>query len=528
MTQSHESWPHRWVVIALGIVALGILATLALVTAAGTLDDEPPPTPSPAPTPSPRPTPTPAPATPTPRPDAPETAYQLVYREFGATEDVIWRVLPADPTQRVELARIPHREGFGIKPSLSPDGTKLAYLSLPETARSAQSSEAEAFVMDLETKETEKVAEDVDLTFAPLWSPDGKLLYMRQLTGPQFLAADVIIVRAAVPPVGESTPPPTPTLEPPLTPVPTRPAVEEALRDSIGRVLSFIPVGFAQDEESLLFVQIRGGTQQGSLLGSLKPATTEALEEAWDDYIELLEAIAAENASPTPTATPTPAPTATPTAIPTVTPTVTPTPTPDPAASPTPNPAGRQAASPTPAPTPFRDTDFIVEMSDQITFDYDLSASLDKLSFLAQEFTDEGVIANRAHWVDVPGKSVHTVGTEQLPAGYHLRPLWHPDGVRVTLGVLPFDGTLGRVAVMQPDGSSAGYLASAGSGFDEPRSWAPDGSWLAVSHSEGSSLANRGNVSLALVARTGLRVTVIEGADNATQDSVLGWLSVEE
>ncbi|MCH8201015.1 MAG: hypothetical protein IIB85_03745, partial [Chloroflexi bacterium] len=51
MTQSQESWPHRWAVIALGVVAAGILATLALVTAAGTIGDEPRPTPSPAPTP---------------------------------------------------------------------------------------------------------------------------------------------------------------------------------------------------------------------------------------------------------------------------------------------------------------------------------------------------------------------------------------------------------------------------------------------------------------------------------------------
>ncbi len=489
MTQSHEPWPHRWVAIALGVIAAGVVATIALVAAAGTLSDEPTPTPSPSPTPTPSPTPGPTPATPTPEPETPETAYQLVYREFGATEDVIWRALPADPEQRVELARIPHREGFGIKPSLSPDGTKLAYLSLPETARSAQSSEAEAFVLDLATQETAKVAEDVDLTFAPLWSPDGNWLYMRQLVGPEFLAANVIVARAAVPPVGQ------------VTPRPTRPPFEEAFRESIGRVLNFIPVGFDRDEESMLFVEIRGGTRQGSLLGSFKPATTEALEEAWDEYVKLLEEIAEqESESPTPTPTPTP--------------------TPDPAATPTP--------SPTPFPTPFWETKLVVEMSDQSTFDYDLSPGLDRLLYLAQEFTDEGVIANRAYWADVPGRNVQAVGTEGLPAGYHLRPLWHPDGERVTLGILPFDGGPSRVAVMQPDGSSAGFLAHDVSGFDEPRSWAPDGTWLAVSHSEGDSLANRGGVSLVLVAHTGLRVTVIEGADNATEDSVLGWLEVAE
>jgi hypothetical protein len=179
-------------------------------------------------------------------------------------------------------------------------------------------------------------------------------------------------------------------------------------------------------------------------------------------------------------------------------------------------------------PTPSGDTSFLVNLSDQITFDHDLSAHLDKLLFLAQEFTDEGVIANRAHWVDISGRSVQAVGTEQLVAGYHLRPLWHPDGESVTLGVLPFDGALGQLIVMSRDGTVLDELALGASGFDEPRSWAPDGSWLAVAHSEGDSLANRGGISLALVGRTGLRVTVIEGADNATVDSVLGWLKVEE
>ena len=94
--------------------------------------------------------------------------------------------------------------------------------------------------------------------------------------------------------------------------------------------------------------------------------------------------------------------------------------------------------------------------------------------------------------------------------------------------MLPFDGALGQLILMSRDGADVRHLALSTSGFDEPRSWAPDGSWLAVSHSEGDSLANRGSISLALVSPTGLRVTVSEGADNATTDSVLGWLKVEE
>jgi len=188
-----------------GVILLAVLAILVLVivTSGGA---EPEATPTPSPTATPSPTPTPEDETPSPTPAPPETAYQIVYREFGQTEDVIWRAAPADPAQRAEIARIPHREGFGIKPSLSPDGKMLAYLSLPEYALSAQSSQAEAFILDLKTQDTVKVAEGIDLTFAPLWSPDGKQLYLRRLAGPEFLAANVIIVRVTVPPLGENTP----------------------------------------------------------------------------------------------------------------------------------------------------------------------------------------------------------------------------------------------------------------------------------------------------------------------------------
>ncbi|MEX0682885.1 MAG: hypothetical protein WD904_00240 [Dehalococcoidia bacterium] len=483
MTQEDPQTNWRWIAAIGGAFTVTLVATLLVVLALDGGDDS-----GATATPSATPTPvqTPAGQTPSPAPSPPETAFRLVYREFGQTEDIIWRVPPADPTQREELARIPHREGFGIKPSLSPDGKLLAYLSLPEYALSAQSSQADAFVMDLETDDKVLVAQNVDMTFAPLWSPDGKLLYMRQLAGPEFLAADVLITRVIVPPLGKSTPTPTATPRPSETQDPTPEPTTVLIRDSIAHVLSFAPVGFSADKASIFFVQLEGGTQQGSLLGMIKPATSESVAAAWKVYLESLRAAdAANNTVPPP------------------------------------------AEVVTPAPTPAPESRLVVQMSEQLAFDYALSPDGQKFSYLVQEFAPSGDILNRAYVADIVAATAAPVGIDLLPAGHHLRPIWFPDG-RLTFGILPGIGSVGTIVVVNPDGTGPVFLASPLSGFDEPRKWSPDGQWLAVSHSEGDSLTNRHDVRLDVIGLTGFRATVITGADNATEDSVLGWVTVDE
>jgi hypothetical protein len=178
----------------------------------------------------------------TPSPPPPDTAFRLVYREAGATEDIIWRAHPADPLQRDELARIPHREGFPVVAALSPDARLIAYLSLPDSAQSASSSQAEAFVYDLARKETTKIAEGIDYEFRPVWSPDGQLLYMRRYAGFDILSADVSLVYRRIvrlPAPDEPTPPPTPqptpspTLPPDYVPTPT-PVPEDPIKVMFG------------------------------------------------------------------------------------------------------------------------------------------------------------------------------------------------------------------------------------------------------------------------------------------------------
>jgi hypothetical protein len=108
-----------------------------------------------------------------------------------------------------------------------------------------------------------------------------------------------------------------------------------------------------------------------------------------------------------------------------------------------------------------------------------------------------------------------------------LRPAWYPDGEQLTVGLLPTDGGPGQLALVKLDRSEILLLSQPPAGFDQPRSWSPDGKWLTVLHSSGSSLANPGAGRLDLISVSGHRFTVIEGADNASEDSVVGWLKME-
>ncbi len=136
-------------------------------------------TPSPTAAPS---TPTailPGTATATPLPSPELTPYRFLYSEFGTEEDIIWRINPADPSDRVEVAKVPHKSGSAVVAALSPDGKKIAYNAMPEAGIDS-SRDAETHILDLKSKETTLVAEGVDLQTVPHWSPDGGLLFLRR------------------------------------------------------------------------------------------------------------------------------------------------------------------------------------------------------------------------------------------------------------------------------------------------------------------------------------------------------------
>jgi len=438
------------------------------------------------PTTTPAVTLTPPPDTSSPTPVPPSTSYRLVYREYGEKEDTIWWALPWDPPEREKLAGIPHREGYGVVASISPDGRMLAYLSLPDSAASDTSSQAEAYVLDLKTKSTRLITGGVDYTFRPFWSPDGQLLFMRRLAGPEILSADVSIIYTKVdrePLEGELTPTPTPSptpVPPDQTPAPS-PAPEDPIKTIMkakySQVQSFIPIGWADDKRSLFFVQVNGGLEWVPLAGEYAPATAESIAK---------EA----------------------------------TPTPDPAATPPPPPDPN--APPTPTPTP--NSKFVVQLTDQTAADYGLSPDLHKVAFSASGLVD-GDFVNQAFIADLIAATVTPIQTDGLPAGDRLRPVWYPDSSRITVGVTPFDGHPGgAVLVPLPKGQPV-FLAEAPSGFDVPLGWAPDGTYLAVTSWSGPDLANRGEPSLDLVAPTGQRWRVAEGKGYATADAAIGWIT---
>ncbi len=508
---SRYSWLTRRRLVAAGAggAVTAVLVAVALIAAC---QGDAAPASTSTPTPTAAPTPTPVPRTPGPTQPPPKTSWRLVFREYTESEDIIWSALPEDPAQREEMARIPHRKGYGINASLSPDGELLAYLSLPESAASIESSQADLYVLDLAPdnpdaqNEPVKMAGGLDMTFTPLWSPDSRLLYMRRLQGPEFLAAQISIMRLKVPrkddpsptPSPQPTPTPTPSPVPPgETPGPPPPSPEAAeyvLKDSIAHVLSFAPIGWADDGKSIVFIQVQGGTDSLSFAAEYMPATTEAIEEVLKFAVEAQKKADEENAEMVREAIAKNEP------VPAVT--VTPQPTPSPSAK------------------------FVVEMAQQIVSAFELSPDARRISYLQQEFVD-GEIRTQAYVADLVEGTAAPLPSKGLSPGHHLRPAWHPDGL-VTVGVLPSSGGAGIVALIAPDGSEVAYLPQPESGFDEPRSWAPDGSWLALAHHSRNSLVEQGEESLMLVARTGQRVTVQEGPGSASEESVIGWMRAEE
>jgi hypothetical protein len=472
------------------------LVALAIAAACGSADSGP--SSSPTPTASPVPTPTLSPLIRTPGPTGapPETDYRLIYREYSAVEDIIWAALPTDPNQRQEIVRIPHRDGYGVKAALSPDGAIVAFLSLPDAASGPDASQAEAFLIDLESEKREavKIAGGVDYNYTPLWSPDSRLVYMRQYAGPEFLSASVMIVRVSVAHTDDKTPTPTPTQPPGIAPAPTPEPVQLVLKDTVAHVLAFAPIGFADDKKSMFFVQEQGGTQASTLIGIYSPATTEGVdalhklaEDAW--YAAQLENQrlideAAANGLPPPEITV------------------------------------------TPAPTPAPNSRFVVQISEQAAFDYSLSPDTHKVAYVNQQITDTGNIRNQTFIADLVTAEAKLLGVPGVADGEFVRPEWFPDG-RLTIGFIPSSGGPGQTLLMTLDGTELHFLLQPAAGFDIPRRWSPDGTWLAVEHRTGGSPANPGDGTIDLVSLSGQRYTV-PGTVNANSDTVLGWRHKDE
>jgi len=408
-------------------------------------------TPTPSPAPSVGLSPSPDAPTSTPLPPLEPSSYRFLYSEFGVEEDLIWSIDPADTSDRVQLAVVPHGAGWGIKPALSPDGKKIAYNAMPDDGL-RPGTDAEARILDLESGETAVVAEGVDLRTVPRWSPDGGLLFLRRNLGEY---VTVILVDLREPEDEEESDEEKP------------PPIRTVLRQHESDVQTYTPLGFDPDEATLYFTQLQGGTELGSYLGRYAPATGEAVATA----TAIVEATATAS-------------------------------------------AGTPAPTPSPPPTPpALSGDVFLFLSDQIARNLTLSPDASRVAFLVQGLVEGGFVF-RVHIADIKAKQVSPLDiVEGLAAGDQLSPIWHPDGDKVSFGQLPSGADPGRVAIVSLDGGEVTFLPPPEQGFDQPLSWSPDGKFLAVRSSSGDSIGNPGLPRLVFVSPAGQRPAAPEGAE---------------
>ncbi|MDZ4278267.1 MAG: hypothetical protein U1B78_03915, partial [Dehalococcoidia bacterium] len=110
----------------------------------------------------------------------------VVFSELGLEADTIWAAGPDNPSERAELARVQHAPGFGISPSLSPDGARIAYTAVaPNVVAAGPDAPAELWVLDIETGATTRLAEGVDLQITPVWSRGGDAVVARRSESPE-------------------------------------------------------------------------------------------------------------------------------------------------------------------------------------------------------------------------------------------------------------------------------------------------------------------------------------------------------
>ena len=388
----------------------------------------------------------------TPQPPLDPTGYHFVYGEFGAEADTIWSIKPNDISDRLEVAKIPHKAGWAITPALSPDGEKIAYNVMPEEALSPL--DADAYVLDVKSGEAKLVARRVDLLTVPRWSPDGGLLFLRQNAGEDLT---VILVDLREP--GEGTPAAGEGVLPPLRTV---------LRQHESDVLAYILLGFDAKTATMYFAQVQGGTENGSFLGRYAPATGEAVATA----TAIADATATAAA-----ATATPAPT------------------------------------PMPIPDQRLSGDVYLVLSDQIARDYALSPDASLVAFLVPGLV-EGQFVARTYLADVQSEEVSPLRAPAgLAVGDQISPAWHPDGKSIAVGQLPSGSEPGRVAVVPIGRGEALFLPPPDKGFDQPLGWSPDGRYLAVASFSGDSLGNPGPSRLVFISMSGQRLALPEGSE---------------
>jgi Tol biopolymer transport system component len=116
------------------------------------------------------------------RTDLQSSAPLVVYSEFGDEADTLWAANPDTPSERRQLAAVPHAFGYGIGPSLSPDGRFVAYVALtPGLSDPSNQSPAQLWLLETLGGSPRLLAEGVDLLGTPVWAGDGASVVARRV-----------------------------------------------------------------------------------------------------------------------------------------------------------------------------------------------------------------------------------------------------------------------------------------------------------------------------------------------------------
>lgn len=110
---------------------------------------------------------------------APAGNYAVVSRNEG-TVDVISVVWAENPSAATEIARVPHLDGFTSTGAVSPDGKRVALVTVD--AGSAARPGASLIFVNLETGELFRGAIDVEPLQTPVWTSDGTAAVVTRAT----------------------------------------------------------------------------------------------------------------------------------------------------------------------------------------------------------------------------------------------------------------------------------------------------------------------------------------------------------
>jgi Tol biopolymer transport system component len=107
------------------------------------------------------------------------TGSLIIFTELDHDTTTVWQASARWPESRTALARLEHREGFGIRGSVSPDDSLLAYTFIP-VEKGEPVGGASLALLELGSGQSNPLIEGVDLHSRPVWSADSQLITFRR------------------------------------------------------------------------------------------------------------------------------------------------------------------------------------------------------------------------------------------------------------------------------------------------------------------------------------------------------------